>query len=150
MPSTDWPRLQRVHGDYHLGQVLSVPQAQDSQWVIIDFEGEPLRPMRERSTGDIALRDVAGMVRSFDYVAGAVAHQAGLASDAAAQDWALAARAAFLAGYAETSGGDLAEYRALLDAFELDKALYEALYEARNRPEWLGIPVSAIQRLIGT
>lgn len=144
-----WPRLQRVHGDYHLGQVLSVPGANNDQWVIIDFEGEPLRPMRERSDGDIALRDVAGMVRSFDYVAGAVAHQAGLQTDVAAEAWAQAAREAFLSGYADASGGDLGEYRAILDAFELDKALYEALYEARNRPDWLGIPVAAIHRLIG-
>jgi maltokinase len=145
----NWPRLQRVHGDYHLGQVLSVPGVNANQWIIIDFEGEPMRPMRERSDGDIALRDVAGMVRSFDYVAGAVAHQAGRPSDAGAEAWAKASRTAFLQGYAETSGGDLDEYHAILDAFELDKALYEALYEARNRPDWLGIPVTAIHRLIG-
>ncbi|HEX4443845.1 MAG TPA: phosphotransferase [Galbitalea sp.] len=145
-----WPRLQRVHGDYHLGQVLSVPGVNNNDWVIIDFEGEPLRPMRERSVGDIALRDVAGMVRSFEYAAGAVAHQAGRESDVAAESWAAAARTSFLHGYAEASGGDLDEYHAILDAFELDKALYEALYEARNRPDWLGIPVTAIHRLIGT
>jgi len=145
-----WPRLQRIHGDYHLGQVLWVPGVNDDAWVIIDFEGEPLRPMHERSVADIALRDVAGMVRSFDYVAGAVAHRADRSSDADAESWARAARNAFLAGYAEASGGDLAEYHALLDAFELDKALYEAVYEARNRPDWLGIPVTAIHRLIGS
>jgi maltokinase len=143
-----WPRLQRIHGDYHLGQVLSVPPTFNA-WVIIDFEGEPLRPMRERSVGDVALRDVAGMVRSFDYVAGAVAHRAGRETDVRVQAWAKSAREAFLTGYAEGGAGDLAEYRLLLDGLELDKALYEAHYEARNRPDWLGIPVAAIQRLIG-
>ncbi|HEX4058436.1 MAG TPA: phosphotransferase [Galbitalea sp.] len=144
----DWPRLQRIHGDYHLGQVLSVPPTFNA-WVIIDFEGEPLRPMNERSVEDVALRDVAGMVRSFDYVAGAVAHRAGRATDDRADAWAQSARLAFLSGYAEGGTGDLLEYPSLLDALELDKALYEAVYEARNRPDWLGIPVAAIQRLIG-
>lgn len=148
--NSNWPRLQRIHGDYHLGQVLAVPGGDETAWVIIDFEGEPLRPMSERSGADIALRDVAGMVRSFDYVAGAVAHRAAQQADAAADAWASTARSAFLTGYADASGGDLAEYRALLDAFELDKALYEAVYEARNRPDWLGIPVTAIRRLIGS
>lgn len=147
--SAAWPPLQRIHGDYHLGQVLAVPEAGSLRWVIIDFEGEPLRPMRERSAGDIALRDVAGMVRSFDYAAGAVAHRAGRSADEAADAWAMSARTAFLDGYAEAAGGDLDRYRAILDAFELDKALYEALYEARNRPDWLGIPVTAIHGLIG-
>lgn len=142
-----WPRLQRVHGDYHLGQVLFAPEANENHWIIIDFEGEPLRPMRERSVGDIALRDVAGMVRSFDYVAAAVAHQTDGEAGVDADAWSRHARDAFLDGYASASGGDLAEYRALLDAFELDKALYEAIYEARNRPDWRAIPVTAIQRL---
>ncbi len=137
-----WPRLQRVHGDFHLGQVLAVPER---GWVMLDFEGEPLRPMSERSLPDIPLRDVAGMLRSFDYVAGSLAltHE-GLA----AADWASACRGAFLDGYIERSGNDLREHRALLDAFEIDKALYEAVYEARNRPEWLTIPTVAISRLV--
>jgi predicted trehalose synthase len=142
----DWPILQRIHGDYHLGQVLSVPPTFHA-WVIIDFEGEPLRPMHERSVEDVALRDVAGMIRSFDYVAGAVAHRAGGATDGPARAWAQSARIAFLGGYAEGGSDDLAKYPSLLDALELDKALYEAVYEARNRPDWLGIPVAAIQRL---
>ena len=146
----EWPKLQRIHGDYHLGQVLSIPSDGEIRWVVIDFEGEPLRPMRERSATDIALRDVAGMVRSFDYVAGAVAHQAGQQVDENAAAWAESASLSFLAGYADGSGGDLSKYRALLDAFELDKALYEAVYEARNRPDWLTIPVAAIRRLIGS
>jgi trehalose synthase-fused probable maltokinase len=158
-----WPRLQRIHGDYHLGQVLAVGDA----WVIVDFEGEPLRPMTERSELDLPLRDVAGMLRSFDYVAGAVLHEGAVlreralrhggallhgesaAAELDATEWARTARLAFLAGYSETIPltGDAS--RGLLEALELDKALYEAVYEARNRPQWLGIPVEAVQRLAG-
>ncbi|MBF4461987.1 MULTISPECIES: maltokinase N-terminal cap-like domain-containing protein [unclassified Rathayibacter] len=138
-----WPPLQRIHGDYHLGQVLSVP---GRGWVLLDFEGEPLRPMHERRLPDIALRDVAGMLRSFDYAAGAHEQSAPGSSRAS---WAAAARAAFLDGYAERAGDAVAAHRAVLDAFELDKAIYEAIYEARNRPDWLSIPVTAVQRLVG-
>ncbi|HEX7453171.1 MAG TPA: hypothetical protein VF294_12835 [Polyangiaceae bacterium] len=146
-----WPRLQRIHGDYHLGQVLAV----GDEWVIVDFEGEPLRPMSERSELDLPLRDVAGMLRSFDYVAGAVLHAGGQATELGATelgatDWAQSARAAFLNGYAESATlaeGALNPGSGLLDALELDKALYEAVYEARNRPDWLRIPVEAVQRL---
>ncbi|AZZ49120.1 phosphotransferase [Rathayibacter rathayi] len=138
-----WPRLQRIHGDYHLGQVLSVP---GRGWVLLDFEGEPLRPMHERRLPDVALRDVAGMLRSFDYAAGAH-EQAEPGSSRAA--WAAASRAAFLDGYTERAGDAVTAHRAVLDAFELDKAVYEAIYEARNRPEWLSIPVAAVQRLAG-
>ncbi len=130
-----WPRLQRIHGDYHLGQVLAVP---GRGWVLVDFEGEPLRDMVERSQPDVTLRDVAGMLRSFDYAAGSVAEEG---------TWASRARTAFLAGYAESTGGDLAMDSNLIDAFELDKALYEAVYEARNRPDWTHIPVAAIRKL---
>jgi maltokinase len=141
-----WPRLQRIHGDYHLGQVLAVGDA----WVIVDFEGEPLRPMSQRSELDLPLRDVAGMLRSFDYVAGAVLHSAGeTPHELSPTEWARSARVAFLAGYSEGSELDSADSRALLDALELDKALYEAVYEARNRPDWLDIPVEAVQRLAG-
>ncbi|QHC59259.1 phosphotransferase [Rathayibacter sp. VKM Ac-2760] len=138
-----WPRLQRIHGDYHLGQVLAVP---DRGWVLLDFEGEPLRPMHERLLPDIALRDVAGMLRSFDYAAGA--HEQAFPGSSRAA-WALASRAAFLEGYSEEAGDAVTAHRAVLDAFELDKAIYEAIYEARNRPEWLSIPVTAVQRLVG-
>ena len=140
-----WPRLQRIHGDYHLGQVLAVGDA----WVIVDFEGEPLRPMTERSELDLPLRDVAGMLRSFDYVAGAVLHEGGSAAELEPTEWARTARLAFLAGYFEANPAAAGANRGLLDAFELDKALYEAVYEARNRPDWLGIPVEAVQRLAG-
>ena len=133
-----WPRLQRIHGDLHLGQSVRSPGL---GWVLLDFEGEPLRPMPERSRPDLALRDIAGMLRSFDYVAGSLAHQ-DPPVDAAV--WAVAARAAFLDGY----GADLDSEAALLDAFEVDKAVYEAIYEVRNRPDWLGIPLAAIDRLV--
>lgn len=135
-----WPAQQRIHGDLHLGQVLKVP---GHGWVLVDFEGEPLRPMRERNRLDSPLRDVAGMLRSFDYVAGSLA-VAGLPGGA---EWAATARAAFEDGYSEASGRDLREWRPIVDAFEVDKALYETVYEARNRPSWLEIPVAALERL---
>ncbi|WP_246566079.1 phosphotransferase [Curtobacterium flaccumfaciens] len=139
-----WPDLQRIHGDLHLGQVLSAPDPRG--WVFLDFEGEPLRPLDERSLPDVTLRDVAGMLRSFDYVAGALAHDAEPV-DAAA--WAAEARARFLEGYRRGTGADLAAHSALLDAFELDKAVYEVVYETRNRPDWVGIPLAAVARLVG-
>jgi len=143
-----WPRLQRIHGDFHLGQVLDV---QSRGWVLLDFEGEPLRTLRERTQPDIPLRDVAGMLRSFSYVSGAMTATAGTAADTlpSIPEWATACRDAFLNGYAERSGIRLADQSALLDAFELDKALYEAVYELRNRPTWLPIPLAAIERLVG-
>jgi len=152
--SVPWPKLQRIHGDFHLGQVLDVPHR---GWVLLDFEGEPLRSLRERTEPDIALRDVAGMLRSFSYVAGAMtATGAGIdrtgeidaSGDTDIFEWATTCREAFLTGYAECSGIDLAQKQALLDAFELDKALYEAVYEVRNRPTWLPIPLAAIKRLV--
>ena len=139
----DWPAQQRIHGDLHLGQVLSVP---GRGWVLVDFEGEPLRPMHERSKLDSPMRDVAGMLRSFDYVAGSLVTTTDI-DPAAVTGWATAARVAFRQGYSDASGRDLAHDRALIDAFEIDKALYEVVYEARNRPGWLSIPVSAIERL---
>jgi predicted trehalose synthase len=140
--TADWPAFQRIHGDYHLGQVLLVPER---GWVLLDFEGEPLRPMAERNEPDVPLRDVAGMLRSFDYVAGTLVQQGGNAERA--NGWAAAARGAFLEGYEAELGRPLAAYRPLLDAFELDKALYECVYEARNRPTWLPIPRDAVLRL---
>ncbi|GAA1483620.1 maltokinase N-terminal cap-like domain-containing protein [Brachybacterium fresconis] len=133
-----WPPLQRIHGDLHLGQVLRAP---DRGWVLLDFEGEPLRPLAQRSRPDCPLRDVAGMLRSLDYVSGAVAHEH--ARDAAA--WTAASRSAFLAGYGAQSGQ--APDPRVLAAFEADKAVYEALYEARNRPDWLPIPLAALERI---
>ncbi|GAA2728810.1 hypothetical protein CAE01nite_33960 [Cellulomonas aerilata] len=128
------PPRQRVHGDLHLGQVL---RARD-QWYVMDFEGEPLSGLEARTRPDLALRDVAGMLRSFDYAA---------ALNDAQPGWADEARAEFLRGYAAESGEE--PDADLVDLLELDKALYEAVYEARNRPQWRHIPAAALQRLLG-
>ncbi|HET9656548.1 MAG TPA: hypothetical protein VFP72_14420 [Kineosporiaceae bacterium] len=141
------PRLQRIHGDLHLGQVLD---AGPRGWVLLDFEGEPLRPLDDRNRPDLALRDIAGMLRSFDYAA----RHALLGLDgsdprvAAADSWAAEAAQAFLDAYAATVGHDPREDEVLLRALELDKALYEAVYETRNRPTWVQIPYSAVTRLL--
>ncbi len=128
-----WPRLQRIHGDLHLGQVLAVP---DGGWRIVDFEGEPLRPMAERAIPDLPPRDVAGMLRSFDY-----ASAVGGGPDAG--NWAAACRAAFLDAYAGSEGSVELD-SVLLRALVLDKAVYESIYEARNRPDWLPVPLAGI------
>lgn len=138
-----WPAQQRIHGDLHLGQIISSP---GHPWVLVDFEGEPLRPMRERARLDCPLRDVAGMLRSFDYVAGSLATDDGTGA-VAINEWVATARSAFADGYSAASGCDLRANRVVLDALEIDKALYEAVYEVRNRPNWLHIPVHAIERL---
>lgn len=140
--SAPLPVLQRIHGDLHLGQVL---YAQDRGWQFIDFEGEPLRPLAERARPDATMRDVAGMLRSFDYVAGSLARREP-AIDATA--WAARAREAYLEGYASVAAGELEEHHLLLDAFELDKAVYEVTYEARHRPSWIPIPLGAVRRLL--
>jgi trehalose synthase-fused probable maltokinase len=154
-----WPARQRIHGDYHLGQVLAV--ADERAWVLLDFEGEPLKPLSERTRPDQPLRDVAGMLRSFDYVAGAVRREMPDVLPARATGWALRAREAFRAGYDEvagTAGPDDPSERAdaaptaaiLLAAFEADKAVYEVVYEARNRPDWLDIPLGGIDRILAS
>lgn len=138
---TVWPPLQRIHGDYHLGQVLHAP---GRGWVLVDFEGEPMRPIDERRRPDSALRDVAGMLRSFDYVVGSLAQESGTAPAA----WGDDARRSFLGGYEGRAGAPVSG--PLLDAFELDKAVYEAIYETRNRPDWLAIPLAAVDRLLSS
>ncbi|MDN5795819.1 MAG: aminoglycoside phosphotransferase [Intrasporangium sp.] len=137
----EWPPLQRIHGDYHLGQVLDVP---GRGWVVIDFEGEPLRPLADRNQPDLPERDIAGMLRSFDYAAGSVR----LTDGVDATGWATACRDGFLAGYASIAGPLDGARLALVRALELDKALYEVVYEARNRPTWLPIPLMAVRRLL--
>ncbi|MFC4504196.1 MULTISPECIES: maltokinase N-terminal cap-like domain-containing protein [Streptomyces] len=127
---------QRVHGDLHLGQCLRAPAG---EWTLIDFEGEPARPLAERRMPQPAVRDVAGMLRSFDYAA----HSA----DPPLPAWAHGCRAAFCSGYAEVAGVDPRTDPVLLRAYETDKAVYEVVYEARHRPDWLPVPLSAIHRL---
>ena len=168
--------LQRIHGDYHLGQVLKAPEGSGEprggapvdrrgQWVVIDFEGEPARPLEERRRLASPLQDVAGMLRSFDYAAfqplvlGEDPDTPGPTRDELARfegpaaAWIEANRKAFLDGYltragdsGQALGGD---HELLLEAFELDKAVYEVMYEARHRPPWLQIPLGGIRRLLG-
>lgn len=192
----------RIHGDYHLGQVIRAPRAGEitgsesdsGRWFVLDFEGEPLRPLAQRLLPDQPLRDVAGMLRSFDYAAavggarftgarfagidGANAEVTGAGGPSSTHndphdvmvgrhslEWLSAVRAAFLEGYeaelaARCEGASLCPIngaqavvtperrRALLNALELDKALYEVVYEARNRPDWLEIPLRGVETLV--
>lgn len=160
-------RAQRVHGDLHLGQVLRT----EGGWKVIDFEGEPARPVAERVLPQPVLKDVAGMLRSFEYAgqqalaglgplprivgqgdspAGESAEQATarLRRSRRAYAWAVRNRRAFTAGYAAAGGVDPHCHPVVLRAFEAEKAVYEAVYEAQHRPTWLPIPMAAIQRLV--
>jgi trehalose synthase-fused probable maltokinase len=128
--------VSRIHGDYHLGQLLRT----DAGFVVTDFEGEPARPLAERRQPSSPLRDVAGMLRSLDYAALTAARaNASFEPDG----WLADARAAFLAAY-----GDAAD-RSLLRAFEVEKACYEVRYEANFRPDWVPLPLGAVARLVG-
>ena len=142
--------VQQIHGDLHLGQTLRTA----SGWKIVDFEGEPAKPLAERQLPDSPWRDVAGMLRSFDYAPRVVerAMSEGERPEDPAQDfpgkaeqWAERNKNHFLVAYA---GGELtSEQQTLLDAYVADKAVYETVYETRNRPTWLDVPLQAVARI---
>ncbi len=147
----------RIHGDYHLGQVLVT----QNDFSIIDFEGEPARPFAERRAKHSPLKDVAGMLRSFDYAAWTTVASlaearpgSGEVVRALAESWRQASAVAFLAGYRETIPGcpsypdNAAAADRLLNLFLLEKALYEICYEAANRPLWLRIPLKGVASLL--
>ena len=150
----------RVHGDFHAGQVLHTGR----DLVIIDFEGEPARPLSERRLKRSALRDVAGMIRSFHYAAyGSLLHP-GLGPNVREEDapalepwvraWYRWASAAYLRGYREATAGaaflpsDAGEWATVLDAMLFHKAFYELGYELNNRPDWVAIPLRGIAQLL--
>src|SRR5262249_16089682 len=145
----------RIHGDYHLGQVLW----SESDFYLLDFEGEPARPIEERREKESPLKDVAGMLRSFSYAA----YLALLGTDGSgeiamlepwAEVWQCWVGAAFMKGYLATAGTaafltvDHVQRSRLLELFLLDKALYELNYELNNRPDWARIPLRGLAELL--
>jgi maltokinase len=136
---------QRVHGDYHLGQVMRT----QTGWVVLDFEGEPASPLAQRRARSSPLRDVAGMLRSFDYAARhqLLTHPERERLAEMASEWVRRNADAFCAGYAAAGGLDPARHSALLRALLLDKAVYEVLYESRNRPTWVVIPMASLAEI---
>lgn len=144
----------RVHGDFHLGQTMRA----DDGWYVLDFEGEPARPREERLLPTSAAKDVAGMLRSFDYAAHfALADRATAEAEVlagGARAWAVHNGEAFVAGYEDEDGIERllppeADRPLVLAAFELDKALYELDYERTYRPTWVEIPQAALRRITG-
>lgn len=125
--------VQRVHGDYHLGQALRTQRG----WRILDFEGEPGGDMASRRVLDHPMRDVAAMLRSFAYAA-----RQGAGNSEQAMTWQHASEQAFLAGYGDT------DHEVLMQVYTIDKAAYEAVYEQRNRPDWIDIPLSALRAML--
>jgi maltose alpha-D-glucosyltransferase/alpha-amylase len=147
----------RVHGDLHLGQVLDT----GSDFVVIDFEGEPGRPLNERRYKRCPLIDVASMMRSFHYAAASALRSGRIRSEDAqtlapwAQAWTAWIRAAYLAEYLQCSGAvsylpeGAADKSLLLDFYQLEKCIYEIRYELNNRPDWLPIPIAGLRERMG-
>jgi maltose alpha-D-glucosyltransferase / alpha-amylase len=134
----------RIHGDYHLGQTLRVP----NDWILLDFEGEPTKSLAERRAKHCPLKDVAGMLRSFSYASYTAWPDAAL--EARRNAWEQTVSNEFLQAYRQQAGNaaflpaDQNDFTTLLDAYVLDKALYELNYEINNRPGWVRIPLAAI------
>ena len=138
----------RLHGDYHLGQVMRT----DSGWYVLDFEGEPARPPEERRRPSSPLRDVAGMLRSFHYASLVAQLDRDDDCGGLAEAWEMRNRKAFLEGYVRSAAKagllpDPAATEVVLSAFELEKAVYELGYERAYRPDWQSIPLAALHRL---
>jgi maltose alpha-D-glucosyltransferase/alpha-amylase len=146
----------RIHGDYHLGQVLHTGR----DFVILDFEGEPARPMSERKLKRSALRDVAGMMRSFQYAAYSALWQPAMRTEDVpflerwADIWYRLMSSVFLQNYLQTTSGavfvpkNFDDFQILLEAYLLDKAVYEIGYELNNRPDWVIIPIRGIKHIL--
>src|SRR3954447_25674627 len=147
----------RIHGDYHLGQALYTGK----DYVILDFEGEPARPLSERKLKRSALRDVAGMMRSFQYAAYSALWQPSMRPEDIpflerwADLWYRQISSTFLMSYLKTAAGapfvprDEDDLQIMLEAYLLDKAVYEVGYELNNRPDWVVIPVRGIKHILG-
>ena len=151
----------RIHGDYHLGQVLRAAPGEPREWYVLDFEGEPGRPMEERRTKQSPLRDVAGMLRSFNYAVRVAMHgfqtddyRTRLALERWSDAWETEARRVFLAAYTETVGSapivprERDAFERVLAVFELEKAVYELGYEMNNRPQWMWVPLEGIRAIL--
>src|SRR5204862_3006890 len=146
----------RIHGDYHLGQVLNTGR----DFVILDFEGEPARPMSERKLKRSALRDVAGMMRSFQYAAYSALWQPAMRSEDVpflerwADLWYRQMGSVFLQSYLSTATGAIfvpqnsEDLQIMLEAYLLDKAVYEIGYELNHRPDWVVIPIRGIKHIL--
>jgi maltose alpha-D-glucosyltransferase/alpha-amylase len=144
----------RHHGDYHLGQVLIA----NNDFVIIDFEGEPSRPLADARRKHSPLRDVAGMLRSFSYAKWSARGKEGGAGGTKDSDgleaWEVEVRRAFIAAYAAATEGSglyasFEDVQGLLSLFELEKVLYELRYEVNNRPAWVHVPLSGLMGILG-
>ena len=145
--------MTRIHGDFHLGQVLVA----SGDAYIIDFEGEPTRPIAERRAKASPLRDVAGLLRSIDYVAATLIERRGVGAMPVAEperaqliaQFRTRVSGAFMHGYRGSTGSKTAKEHKLLDLFLIEKAAYEITYEANNRPTWIGVPLAGLWTLAG-